>query len=196
MFNRLFSSPYSEKQILREKMLAARRNIAATRLDAPQHAARQFLDHIDLPESAVLALYRPIRSELDTRPLADELSHRGITLCLPVIIKKKSPLIFREWSPGNPLIEGHYKVPEPEPTCEQLRPNFILVPLLAFDGNGRRLGYGGGYYDRTLAALRQEGNVSAIGYGFADQRVDQCPNDPLDERINWIVTEREASRFL
>ena len=188
------------KQMWRMKSKTKREALARDRQDASVHAAGQFLRHIPIPEKSCIALYFPIGSELDTAPLAKELRDRfagSVTLALPVVTRKNKPLSFRTWQHGAPLETGRYqtKVP-PEAQSSPCRPDIILVPLLAFTASGGRLGYGGGYYDRTLALLREEGpDITAVGFGYGDQRVDQLPITPLDQPLDWMITERDALRF-
>lgn len=180
------------KEILRLKMGAERRAAAAARPDAGKHAARVFLDHIPLPANAVVSLYHPMKDELDTKPLAEALLERGFTIALPVTPKKRGPLTFRAFRDGDPLRQDRYGVMTPLDDAAEVRPMIIITPLLAFTRDGARLGYGGGYYDRTLAALRAETDVLAVGFAFAAQEVQKMPMSKTDQRLDWIVTEREA----
>jgi 5-formyltetrahydrofolate cyclo-ligase len=180
------------KSVLRERMKGERRAAAAARPDAAAHAARCFLEGAPLPEGAVVALYHPLRDELGTAQLAAALDERGVVLALPAVEKRGRALAFRRWRPGDALLPGRYGTLAPAVAAEPLIPDIVVTPLLAFTRDGARLGYGGGYYDRTLAALRARGAVLAIGYGYAAQQVDALPVSRLDEPLDWIVTEREA----
>ncbi|GAB4522209.1 MAG: 5-formyltetrahydrofolate cyclo-ligase [Amphiplicatus sp.] len=182
------------KRILREKMKAERRAAAKVRPDAARHAARNFLEAIAVPDGAVVALYHPIRDEIDTTPLAEALAARGVALALPVVARRAAPLDFRRYRPGDALVKGAFGVRGPDEKAETLAPDIIIAPLLAFDRAGGRLGYGGGYYDRSLAALRADRPVVAVGYAYGAQEVDALPLSPLDQRLDWIITEREAIR--
>lgn len=159
--------------------------------DAPEHVAKRFTeDGPGLEPGCVVAGYWPVASELDPRPLLRVLSDRGYQLALPVVVDRKSPLIFRAWEFDAPVIEGPYGIPEPVPGAAGLvAPDCLLVPLLAFDGQGYRLGYGGGYYDRTLKDLRDRGTIKAIGLGFAEQRHDALPHEAHDEPLDGVVTD-------
>jgi len=188
-------SPFlSKKQIQREMMKAERRRAAEARPDAARHAAKNFLASIPLPNGAVVALYHPLKDELDTAPLAEALAERGVALALPVVLRRDAPLGFRRWRPGDPLAKGPHKTMNPLETAETVEPGVVVAPLLAFTSAGGRLGYGGGYYDRTIAALRRTKNIVAIGYAYGVQQVDALPIAPLDQPLDWIVTEREAIR--
>jgi len=184
---------FDPKHILRERMKAERR--AAARVDARLHAARVFMDAVPIPAGAVIALYHPIKDELGTGPLAAALVERGAVLALPVVAAKSAPLIFRRYAPGDALIDGAYGVKIPGEDAEVIVPSIIVTPLLAFTRKGARLGYGGGFYDRTLANLRKTGAVLAIGYAYGAQEVDALPLTPLDQSLDWIVTEREAFKI-
>jgi 5-formyltetrahydrofolate cyclo-ligase len=142
-----------------------------------------------------VSLYAPKGDEADCLPLAPLLVARRCQLCLPVILDGKDVLAFRLWNPGDPLAPGRFEILEPRAENPLVKPDIVVLPLLAFDRCGHRLGYGGGYYDRTLAALRRQGKVTAVGYGFSVQEVAQLPVDGQDELLNWIVTEKEARAF-
>lgn len=183
---------FASKHVLRLRMRAERRAASKARPDAARHAARVFLDHIPMPPRATVAVYHPFREELDTRPLAEALLERGYALALPVTGAKKRPLSFRRFRDGDPLEADRYGVMTPAGDAEEVRPMIVVTPLLAFTRAGDRLGYGGGYYDRTLAALRAEGDVLAVGFAFAAQEATRIPRARGDEPLDWIVTEREA----
>ncbi|HNS85656.1 MAG TPA: 5-formyltetrahydrofolate cyclo-ligase [Parvularculaceae bacterium] len=180
------------KEILRLRMSAERRATAKARPGAGAHAARLFFENIPMPESAVVSLYHPLPDELDTKPLAEELIRRGYQIALPVTPKKRGPLTFRAFRDGDPLHPDRYGVMTPADHAPEIRPMIVVTPLLAFTRDGGRLGYGGGYYDRTLEALRASTDILAVGYAFAAQEVEKLPMSKTDQRLDWIVTEREA----
>lgn len=151
-----------------------------------------FARHVALPDNAVVAGYAANGSELDPSLLLRALEQEGRTLALPVVVSSASPLEFRRYRSGDPLIKGAHGIFAPGPDAPGVRPTHVLVPLLAFDDLGFRLGYGGGYYDRTLAALRLSGVVRAVGIGFAQQRVSFVPRGPVDEPLDVVLTERGA----
>lgn len=132
--------------------------------------------------------FLPIRSEIDPRPAMAALARQGRPLALPVIEGRGLPLRFRAWTPETPLAEGSFRTLEPA-SGDFLVPGLLLVPLLAFDARGCRLGYGGGFYDRTLAALRARGPVLALGLAYAAQEVAEVPAGPADMRLDGVVTE-------
>lgn len=135
----------------------------------------------------VLAAYWPMRGEADPRPAA--ALHDG-PLCLPAVIARGTALQFRQWR-DEPLEGGLYGTLHPPATAPVLRPRVVIVPLAAFDRRGSRLGYGGGFYDRTLAALRASGDVTAIGLAYAVQELAAIPAEPFDQPLDLIVTDRE-----
>ena len=144
-----------------------------------------------LPENPVVSAYWPMKTELDLRPLMSSLYNRGLTVALPVVAGKDEPLIFRRWEPAARLVEGPYGTEQPDEKYETVVPDVLILPLLAFDRRGGRLGYGGGFYDRTVAALRQKGNPVVIGAAFSDQEIDRVPLEETDEKLDFVLTEKE-----
>lgn len=187
----------SSKHLAREAA-KGRRDAAYAALGAPARAAiaSHFLCAIALPPASSIAGYAAIGSEADPSELLSQLDAAGHVCALPVVETRQAPLAFRRWRPGDPLFPGGHGTRVPSPRAPLCRPDIVLVPLLAFDGAGRRLGYGGGYYDRTLAALRAGGRpVIAVGLAFSAQEAQDLPEDEFDQRLDWIVTEKEARRF-
>lgn len=137
----------------------------------------------------IIAGYWPIGSELDTRLVLNDLARRGFALALPAVVAKGKPLAFRAWSPGDDLVDGQFNTKEPHPAAPVVTPDILLVPLLAFDKAGYRLGYGGGFYDRSIEGLRAAGNVTAFGLGYARQLVRAVPHDAHDQILDGIITE-------
>jgi 5-formyltetrahydrofolate cyclo-ligase len=148
-------------------------------------------DRLPAP-GAVVSGYWPFRTEVDPRPLMARLKRAGARLALPVTPPKGSDgaLSFRLWPLGAPLAPGPFGTPEPGPECEAVTPELLLVPLLAFDRTGHRLGYGQGHFDRTLQRLRAEGTVFAVGLAYAAQEVERIPSQDHDQSLDAIVTER------
>lgn len=184
----------------------AAREAARMRRDAA-HAARgeqaalliadHFMKAFTLAPRSCIAGYVAMGSEADPAQLLARLDDAGHICALPAIEERHAPLVFRRWRPGEALAQGLHGTREPFSSAARSRPDLVLVPLLAFDAAGRRLGYGGGYYDRTLAALRAGARpVIAVGVAFSAQEAQDLPEDDYDERLDWVVTEREARRFL
>jgi len=182
-----------EKKALRRVMLERRR--ATSRPGAGDDAAAHFLAATPLSPRASVSAYWPMGDELDPRPLMAALHAAGHGIALPMVVERGQPLLFRAWIPGLPLVENVFGTRAPPQEAPAVVPDVLLVPLLAFDRNGYRLGYGGGYYDRTLRRLRGEGRALAVGFAFAGQEVDSVPRESFDEPLDWIVTEREARAF-
>lgn len=181
-----------EKARLRESLRAER--LLASRGGADE-ASKALCHHLKaLLESQGeenVAGYWAVGSEIDLTPLLGELDLKGCFISLPVVVEKGSPLIFRRWHSGDALTQGPFKTFQPKSTCEEVIPNVILVPLLAFDKERFRLGQGGGFYDRTLQKLRNtKSGVVSIGVAFAAQQVNSVPCDKFDERLDFIVTEK------
>lgn len=177
------------KKRLRADYRARRRQVSAkAAIAAAREISRRALTSIPWPDRAVIAGYWPFPDELDPRPLMNHLAARGCTLCLPVVVERDAALQFRTWAPGDPLVDSVFGTQVPTVDSPTVVPDILLVPLLAFDSAGYRLGYGGGYYDRTLAALESAAPLT-IGLAFALQEVSQVPRDAYDRRLDWIVTE-------
>lgn len=140
------------------------------------------------PAPAIVSGFLAIGDEIDPTPLMQRLLGEGYRLSLPVMEGKGKPLVFRSWSPGEPLAETMWGIREPLPEAEVVDPDIVLGPLLAFDTEGYRLGYGGGFYDRTLAKLRALKPIVSIGIAFDEQKVDAVPHVDYDERLDWILT--------
>jgi 5-formyltetrahydrofolate cyclo-ligase len=150
--------------------------------------ARYGIAFADPPPGAVVSAFSAIGEELDPMPLMLRLVDQGYRLCLPVMQGKGKPLIFRRWHPGDELAETTWGIREPLPSAPELVPEIVLAALLAFDARGYRLGYGGGFYDRTLAAVRAHNPVVAIGLAYDEQRVDAVPHLDYDQQLDWVLT--------
>ena len=139
--------------------------------------------------------YWPIRGEADPRFLLGSLADLGHQLLLPALCSDGISLVFRTWRPFNPLKPGRFGTWEPWPDQPSRVPMVLLVPMVAFDSKGNRLGYGGGFYDRTLRALRASYSVTAIGLARSFQRLDLIPSGPHDEPMDWVATENGVESF-
>lgn len=176
------SSSEADKSALRRQALAARAqggNAAAL--------TRHLMQVLAPCDGQILAGYWPIRDEADPREAMRE--HSG-ALCLPVVLGPAQPLIFRKWEGGEAgLVAGSFGTCHPDPVMEELVPQVLLVPLAGFDRAGNRLGYGGGFYDRTLEGLRRNGPVLAIGCAFSVQELPLIPVEATDQPLDIIVTD-------
>jgi 5-formyltetrahydrofolate cyclo-ligase len=136
--------------------------------------------------------FMPLKSEINPLPLMRALAHAGARLALPVVVGRGKPLIMRAYALGDTLAAGVWGIREPQPDAPEVFPDIVLVPLLAFARNGHRIGYGAGYYDMTLAALRAKKSVRAVGLAFAAQEIASLPTTPRDARLDLVLTEREV----
>lgn len=183
-----------EKHALRQRMTVQRAQAfgapgaeqctRAANARLSQWLAAQFSDSL---ESVVLSGYMPMRNEID--PLPAMRAHPG-PVCVPVIVAKAQPLDFHRWVPDGDMVEGQFKALIPS-ARDALTPHALIVPLLAFDRAGYRLGYGGGFYDRTLQRLRENGPVLAVGFAFCEQETDHLPRDATDQCLDAIITPSE-----
>jgi 5-formyltetrahydrofolate cyclo-ligase len=142
-----------------------------------------------------IAGYWPIFSEADAKPLLNALHQKACTCFLPVVVAHGSSLIFREWQPGDELVTSDIGILEPDADKPVGVPDILLLPLLAYDKQGYRMGYGGGYYDRTLSDLRDSDKITAIGIAYAGQEVNDVPYENFDQRLDWVLTEKGAQEF-
>jgi 5-formyltetrahydrofolate cyclo-ligase len=152
-----------------------------------------FLTH---SPGAIVSAYASMPDELDTGPLLEALHEGGFRVCLPVMQGRGKPLVFRGWTPGDAMNVVAWGIREPTAEKPLLEPQVLLVPLLAFDRHGWRLGYGGGFYDRTLRKVRAEGSPVAAGIGLEEQLVDAVPHLDYDERLDWVLTPSGTRRLV
>ncbi|MBL8699894.1 MAG: 5-formyltetrahydrofolate cyclo-ligase [Alphaproteobacteria bacterium] len=186
-------SPIVEtKRALRRTLRAARASWRMAALDAGHAVAGHLLPALSATpyRPGPVSAYWPMGDEFDVRPALQALFSAGWHCALPVVVAREAPLVFRAWQPGDRLVDAGFGTSVPPADAPVLVPRVLLVPLLAFDARGFRLGYGGGYYDRTLASLRRAGDVLAIGIGYAAQEIDHVPREPFDQRLDLIATER------
>ena len=138
----------------------------------------------------IVSGFFPFTTEISVLPLLAKLASEGWTTALPVVLGKNKPLKFRIWTPGEPTVLGIWDIPMPPETAAEVLPDVVLAPMLAFDKRGFRLGYGGGFYDRTLNLLRKLKPIEAIGISYAAQEIDEVPHSDHDEPLDWMLTER------
>ncbi|HEY8575673.1 MAG TPA: 5-formyltetrahydrofolate cyclo-ligase [Devosia sp.] len=184
----------ADKTALRREARARREVPDQTARDlAADQVRRHFLLHVPLPPSDIIAGYWPIGSELDCRHLLADLSHRGHTMVLPAVTGRRQPLQMRVWEADVPLVPSQFGTMAPPETAPRAEPDLIIVPLLAFDSRGTRLGYGGGFYDHTLALMTRKPRL--IGLAFSLQEVAHVPREAHDVPLDGVVTEKGFLRF-
>ena len=183
-----------QKAQLRTEALARREAVPqADRADAAKAAAQHFLEGVPLANGQVVALYWPIRDEIDCKPLLTKLVDSGQPVALPVVLGEDLPLELRLWEDGQPLYPSGFGTLAPAETAPLAEPDIVVIPLLGFDKTGTRLGYGKGYYDRTLASLTRKPLL--VGYAFAGQELDFIPREAHDLPLDLLVTETGLRRF-
>ena len=186
-------SPAELKQALRKKaLIAARSSASAYGEEAGLRVAKSFLGAIPLPAGATVSGYAPLRSEIDPMPLLTRLHARGHPVALPFVDGIDRPLLMKRWRPGEPLLAGQFGARQPLAESEDLMPDILIVPLVAFDTQGYRLGRGGGFYDRTIAELKARGPVLTVGLCFSAQNILNIPREIHDQKLDWVVTEEGA----
>lgn len=144
----------------------------------------------------VVSGYRAFGPEIDAGPLMESFHLEQVRLALPRVVGRGQPLDFHHWSPGDELDKGPFGVEEPLPGSDLATPKLVLVPLLAADLRGHRLGYGAGYYDMTLARLREQGPVTAVGLCYDEQIIRKVPAGKHDQPVDWVVTEQRAIQII
>jgi 5-formyltetrahydrofolate cyclo-ligase len=181
------------KRALRERMRRVRAGISAEERERAARLMRPaFAKAVALPRDAIVGGYIASGSELNATPLLMALEEQGVRLALPVVGERGHRLLFRAWHSRDALTPNRYDIGEPMDDKPEVTPTHLIVPLLAFDDHGYRLGYGGGYYDRTLAALRKASKITAIGIAFHAQRLGFVPRGPGDEPLDLVLTERNV----
>jgi 5-formyltetrahydrofolate cyclo-ligase len=181
------------KAELRAEARARRRALWRASRGAAEQAAANLPRDV-LAGIGAASLYSPMRDEMDCGPLVRRLEQAGVRILLPAVVGPAQPMEFREWTEAS-LMPDAAGLLAPPPAAAAVRPDLVVVPLLAWDSGGHRLGYGGGYYDRTLAHLRATGPVLAVGLAFEGQRIEDLPHEPHDQKLDAILTEIGYSRF-
>lgn len=177
------------KQALREDMKVVRDELAARDPDAGETLADKFPLKLLERYGPTVAVYLPIGSEIDPRPLMGKLIQAGANLALPCV-QNDGSMIYRAYTRGDMLEKRPFGLLEPNPEVPEIEPTLVLTPLLAFDRTGNRLGYGKGHYDRALTRLREKGRVFVCGLAFFGQEVEAVPAEPHDVPLDWVMTER------
>jgi 5-formyltetrahydrofolate cyclo-ligase len=178
-----------QKKNLREQAKATRSQAYARHCAAASESLAKYgIGFAGPAEGAEVSAFLAIGEELDPLPLMRRLWAGGHAIGLPVMVGKAKALVFREWREGEPLREVQWGIREPQESARVIVPDVMLVPLLAFDCHGYRLGYGGGFYDRSIAEIRAAKPVITIGLAYDELEVDAVPHDDYDERLEWVLT--------
>jgi 5-formyltetrahydrofolate cyclo-ligase len=185
------TSSRAKAELRREAL--TRRDVlpAETRKAAAEAIAARAFPLIIAP-GMIVSGFMPLKSEINPLPLMHKLADAGASLALPVVAGRGKPLTMRSWQWGEPLVPGIWGIREPGPAAPEVQPDILLVPLLAFDRSGHRIGYGAGYYDLTIAQLRMKKPITAVGIAFAAQEVETVPRTAFDARLDLVLTESET----
>lgn len=186
------------KSILRQEALK-HRILMDPRSENPEEACSVFLENIVLQPNDIIASYMPLEKEFDPDCIIQALAEKGHKCAYPIVEKNTKILSFALWQEGEALQKGPYNILQPvvSKNTKYVTPDLLLVPLLAFDRYGQRLGFGGGYYDATLRHLRQQKSITAIGVGFAQQIcLFRLPREDHDEKLDWVITPKDAHNFM
>lgn len=183
-----------EKSTIREQAKNHLRlmNVLEEEVDQlPEH----FFDNVEIRPDDVIAAYWPLGREIDPTGILEEAVKRGLSCALPIVEKGTKVLSFKAWEPKTEMHKGAFGIMEPKDSATVI-PDIVLVPLLAFDRQGHRMGKGGGYYDATLSHLRGQKEIQAIGVGYAGQAVlFNLPKEAHDQKMDAILTPKEFKRF-
>ena len=180
------------KAALRGEALAKRDALPAAERQAAAEAIAARAFPIEVAPGTIVSGFMPMTTEINPLPLLRKLADAGAQLALPAIAGRGKPLIMRAWTFGDQLKSGQWGIREPTPDAAEVKPDILIVPLAAFDRAGHRIGYGAGYYDMTISALRAKKKVVAIGVAFAAQEIAKVPATERDEALDLVLTEREA----
>jgi len=177
-----------QKAIARTAGFERRKVAHAERGECASRATEHLVSYLaDKGAKLVISGYMPIRTEIDVLPAMEALHGAGHRICVPVIVRAGLPLSFREWTPDCAMVNGPFGAKVPE-SGDWLAPEVLIVPLVSFDMQGFRLGYGGGYYDRSLELLRKKKPTLAVGYAYSGQ-MGVVPVEATDQRLDAMVTE-------
>jgi 5-formyltetrahydrofolate cyclo-ligase len=183
-----------DKSELRRLMRVRRAHLARANPEAARQAAALLPEAI-IASTGIVAGYRPHGDEIDPWPVLERFVAAGAQLALPAVAARGEPLVFRSWRHGEALAPDALGIAAPLASHAEVRPDLVIAPLVAFDRRGGRLGQGGGYFDRTLAALRASGPVFVVGLAFAGQEVGDVGVEAHDQRLDAILTERAYTAF-
>lgn len=189
------SDTQNRKAELRSVALTLRDALPPTMRQAAAEAIAKRPLPVAVTPGIIVSAFSPVKTEINPMPLLRKFAEAGCRLALPCIAGRGHPLIMRAWDFGAPMESGQWGIREPAADAVEVEPDIVIVPLAAFDRAGHRIGYGAGYYDMTLAALRAAKKVIAIGIAFAAQEIAAVPATERDERLDFVLTEREVIEF-
>ena len=185
----------SEKNLIRASAKKFRDQLEISP-DLSTEASQNFLNIIPLPNNKIISAYYPIGSEIDPSPIVEMLWQRNIIVCLPITFEKERGLKFIQWDRKANLKSGKFGTMEPVDNGQYVEPDILIVPLLAFDQTGNRMGYGQGHYDETINYLRSKKEILAIGLVYAEQAVLLAlPTEPHDQKLDLVVTPQRVFDF-
>ena len=186
------------KKKIRKKQLNIRRKLfSSVSKIFDQYLFEELFKKIDFENIKIVSSFISINTEINTSKLNNYILKKNKILCLPVVVKKNDHMVFRKFTNNNDMTEGFMKIKEPPNTNEILIPQLLFVPCLAFDILGFRLGYGGGYYDRTFSYLKNHNKkFISVGYAFDGQKVSQIPKDKFDIKLDYVITEKQIYTFI
>ena len=191
--NALISTDADPKAVLRQMALARRKALAPeTRIRLTERLTWEGLRLARLWSPRVVSAFHPIREEPDVLALLQALAAEGYATALPVVVGHGTHLTFRLWRPGDPTLPGGMGIPEPLESAPGVEPDLLFVPLVCFDRRGHRIGYGAGYYDRSLARLRSSKRIHAVGVAYGVCEVEAVPYEAHDQTLDVVVTEHET----
>ena len=192
------SNIFIKKKELRKNQLKKRKELfLKIKNQFNKNLFDELFDILNFPNINVISSFISINSEINTFELNKYILKQGKVLCLPVILKKNSHLLFRKFTQNLKLIEGFMKIKEPPINSDILIPELLFVPCLAYDKLGYRLGYGGGYYDKTFSYLnKKKKTFISVGYAFDEQKVDELPKDKFDIKLDYVITEKKLHSFI
>jgi len=183
---------FLSKPALRPRALAWRGETSVEAAAAyTAHLAAEGLALVMRLRPGIVAAYFPLAGESSILPLLEKLAGAGIKTALPATGRRGTPLVFRLWRPGEPTVKGKMAIEEPLPAAPEIAPDLLFVPLAAFDRAGHRIGYGAGFYDRSVAGLRAKKPIWAVGVAYASQEFLEIPHDAHDESLDYVLTEQE-----
>ena len=183
------------KDTIRKEAFERRAKLKPLVAELSLKVSQNFAAAVPMGSGAVVSSYYAIGDEADPAALESELRRRGHRIVLPRVAGRNLPLDFHLWENGAPLLRGGFGLSEPSPGWPMLAPDVLIVPLLAFDPQGYRIGYGAGYYDRTIRGLRERKTIIAAGFAFSVQEFEALPHLAHDESLDWVVTETGAQRI-